>query len=128
MDLDIKKDLTSNWFKLLQESFCNDISVIENNKTKFKTTTWKRNSNKDEGGGEYKILIGGKIFDKVGVNFSKVYGKFPKEFQTVKTQLDKTFNARIDFSMNDKGKGKITIPFTSEKDLARIVKIIENQK
>ena len=54
--------------------------------------------------------------------------KFPKEFQTVKTQLDKTFNARIDFSMNDKGKGKITIPFTSEKDLARIVKIIENQK
>ena len=34
----------------------------------------------------------------------------------------------IDFSMNNKGKGKITIPFTSEKDLARIVKIIENQK
>ena len=36
MDLEIKKDLTSNWFKLLQDSFCNDISILENNKTKFK--------------------------------------------------------------------------------------------
>jgi len=81
MDLNIKKDLTSNWFKLLQDSFCNDISVLENNKVKFKSTVWKRNQNRDEGGGEYRILKGGKIFDKVGVNFSKVYGKFPKKFQ-----------------------------------------------
>ena len=81
MDLNIQKDLASNWFKLLQDAFCNDISILESNKTKFKTTSWKRNSNKDEGGGEYRILKGGKIFDKVGVNFSKVYGKFPKKFQ-----------------------------------------------
>ena len=81
MDLDIKKDLTSNWFKLLQDAFCNDIAKLENNKTKFISTTWKRNPNKDEGGGEYRILRNGKIFDKVGVNFSKVYGKFPKKFQ-----------------------------------------------
>lgn len=54
--------------------------------------------------------------------------KFPKEFQIVKTQLDKIFSRRIDFSMNDKGKGKITIPFKSQADLERIVKIIENQK
>ena len=26
-------------------------------------------------------LLKGEIFEKVGVNFSKVYGKFPKEFQ-----------------------------------------------
>ena len=81
MDLNIQKDLASNWFKLLQDAFCNDIGILENNKTKFKTTSWKRNSNKDEGGGEYRTLKGGKIFDKVGVNFSKVYGKFPKKFQ-----------------------------------------------
>ncbi len=81
MDLDIKKDLTSNWFKLLQDAFCNDISELENHKTKFISTTWKRNKKKDEGGGEYRILRDGKVFDKVGVNFSKVYGKFPKKFQ-----------------------------------------------
>ncbi len=54
--------------------------------------------------------------------------KFPEEFSGLKTQLDKFFNTRINFSMDEKGKGKITIPFKSEKDLQRIVKIIENQK
>ena len=81
MDLEIKKDLTSNWFKLLQEAFCNDIIDLENNKKKFNVTTWNRNLNNNEGGGEYRILQNGKIFDKVGINFSKVYGKFPKKFQ-----------------------------------------------
>ena len=81
MDLEIKQKLTSNWFKSLQETFCKNISDFEKNKISFKSTTWKRNLRKDEGGGEYRILKNGKIFDKVGVNFSKVYGKFPKKFQ-----------------------------------------------
>jgi len=81
MNIEIKKDLTSNWFKVLQESFCHCIMELEENKSQFKSTNWKRNSKKDEGGGEYRILKDGKIFDKVGVNFSKVYGKFPKKFQ-----------------------------------------------
>ena len=81
MDLDIKKDLVSNWFKLLQDAFCNDINILEKNKIKFKCTAWKKNSKKDEGGGEHRILKGGKVFDKVGVNYSEVYGKFPKNFQ-----------------------------------------------
>ena len=62
MELDLKKDLASNWFKLLQNSFCQDIEKYEKNKIKFKSTTWKRNSKVDEGGGEYRILQGGKVF------------------------------------------------------------------
>ena len=81
MDLEIKKDLVGNWFKLLQDAFCNDINEMENNKVKFISKNWRRNHKKDEGGGEYRILRNGKVFDKVGVNFSKVYGKFPKNFQ-----------------------------------------------
>ena len=81
MDLEIKQKLASNWFKSLQEMFCKTISDFEKNKISFKSTSWKRNLKKDEGGGEYRILKDGKIFDKVGVNFSKVYGKFPKKFQ-----------------------------------------------
>ena len=81
MDIDIKKDLTSNWFKLLQNAICDDIVNLERHKFKFKSTSWKRNIKKDEGGGEYRILSNGKIFEKVGVNYSKVYGKFPKKFQ-----------------------------------------------
>ena len=81
MDLDIKKDLVSNWFQLLQNAFCDNIEDLENNKIKFEHTAWKKNYNVEEGGGEYRILRNGKIFDKVGVNFSKVYGKFPKKFK-----------------------------------------------
>ena len=81
MNTELKKDLASNWFKTLQEVYCDAIIKLESNKTEFKSTTWNRNSKKDEGGGEYRILQNGKVFDKVGVNFSKVYGKFPKQFQ-----------------------------------------------
>ncbi len=81
MDLNIKKDLAANWFKMLQDSICYRINKLEKNNKKFISTTWKRNLKKDEGGGEYRILQNGKIFDKVGVNFSKVHGKFPKKFQ-----------------------------------------------
>ena len=63
MILEIKKDLASNWFKTLQEAFCNDICKLEGNKLKFKSTKWKRNIKKDEGGGEYKILQNGKVFE-----------------------------------------------------------------
>ena len=81
MDLEIKKNITSNWFKLLQNSICNDIIKIEGKKTKFKSKTWLKDKKEDEGGGEYRILQNGKIFEKVGVNFSKVYGTFPEKFK-----------------------------------------------
>ena len=42
MDNEIKKDLASNWFKLLQNAICDDIIKLENKKVKFKSTTWKR--------------------------------------------------------------------------------------
>ncbi len=77
---EIKQKLTRNWFKNLQDIICQDIEKIENKK-KFKKKKWFRSINKDEGGGEYRILENGKIFDKVGVNFSEVYGTFSKEFR-----------------------------------------------
>ncbi len=49
MDIDIKKDLTSNWFKLLQNTICDDIVKLERNKFKFKSTSWKRNTKKKRG-------------------------------------------------------------------------------
>ena len=41
MDNSIKKDLASNWFKLLQNAICNDILELENNKIKFESTYGK---------------------------------------------------------------------------------------
>ena len=80
MEKDIKKKLVRNWFKILQDMICNEISELEN-KNNFKSTHWQRSKKRDEGGGEYRILENGRIFEKAGVNFSEVYGKFSKEFK-----------------------------------------------
>ena len=81
MNINIKKQLVRNWFKTLQDAICNDIESLEKNNLKFNTKTWKRNKNRDEGGGEFRILKNGKVFEKVGVNFSEVYGKFSNEIK-----------------------------------------------
>jgi|TARA_B110000438_G_scaffold94780_1_gene94201 coproporphyrinogen III oxidase len=81
MDKIIKQKLTRNWFKTLQDVICNDIENLENNSTKFIAKSWNKSLHKNQGGGEYKILKNGKIFEKVGVNFSEVYGKFSNEMK-----------------------------------------------
>ena len=78
---EIQKKLSRNWFKILQDVICNEIENIENSPKKFISKSWSKNSLRDEGGGEYRILKDGKIFEKVGVNFSEVYGKFSKDMK-----------------------------------------------
>ena len=46
MDLEIKKNITSNWFKILQNTICDSIIKLEKNKVHFRSTTWKRNPKK----------------------------------------------------------------------------------
>ena len=81
MDTKIKKKLVKNWFKVLQDIICKDIEELEGKKNIFKSKIWFRNKNKNEGGGEFRILENGKIFEKVGVNFSEVYGKLSRKFK-----------------------------------------------
>ena len=56
MKLNLKQELAKQWFKNLQDIICKNIEEIENNKVLFKSKKWSRNSNKDEGGGEYQII------------------------------------------------------------------------
>ena len=56
MKIEIKKSLIKNWFKVLQDVICNEIEDIEYSSNKFISKEWERNKEKDEGGGEYKIL------------------------------------------------------------------------
>ena len=82
MDELIKKKLARNWFKTLQEVICQEIEELEGEKNIFKIKNWERGKKSNEGGGQFRILENGKIFEKVGVNFSEVYGKFSKEFRS----------------------------------------------
>ena len=87
--IEIKKKLTSDWFKFLQGKIIDEFQLLENEinkKNKAKTKRfikkeWKK-ANKKEGGGNSYLLSGGNIFDKVGVNQSTVSGQFEKKFRS----------------------------------------------
>ncbi len=79
MEQVIRQKLARNWFKTMQEVICQEILELEGKKSKFKITNWERGKNLNQGGGQFRILEKGKIFDKVGVNFSEVHGKLSKQ-------------------------------------------------
>ena len=81
MDKEVKKKIAKNWFKILQNIICFEIERLENSPAKFISRKWEKNPKKNECGGEYRILKNGKIFEKVGVNFSEVNGKFSKDIR-----------------------------------------------
>ena len=83
MELENKKIFSDRWFAYLQEQICNNFEILEkemNSSKKFISTSWNK-KNKSQGGGVYRILKDGKIFDKVGVNRSTVSGTFSKKFR-----------------------------------------------
>lgn len=51
--------------------------------------------------------------------------RYPVEYGELKDHLSKFFRTSVDFSLNNKGKGKIVIPFGSTKDLERIMGILD---
>ena len=55
----------------------------------------------------------------------EVKEKYPAEYGELKEHLSNFFRAKVDFSLNNKGKGKIVIPFGSTKDLERIMGILD---
>ena len=62
MKIKLKQELTKQWFKNLQEIICKNIEELEKNKIFFKSKKWLKNNNKNEGGGESRLLENGKIF------------------------------------------------------------------
>lgn len=51
--------------------------------------------------------------------------KFPNEYEGLNDHLNKFFHSKIDFRMDQNGKGKIVIPFSSTKDLERLLGILD---
>lgn len=51
--------------------------------------------------------------------------KYPTEYDDLYNHLSKFFQSKIDFKMDPAGKGKITIPFSTTKDLERILGILD---
>ena len=85
----IKQKLARYWFTILQDIICFEVENLEKEfakkqsklPKKFVFQKWKRGNKNNEGGGEFRILRNGLVFEKAGINFSEVYGKFDKYFK-----------------------------------------------
>lgn len=89
---DDQKARATSWFKELRDIICNEFEALENEldggpKCKmpvgqFKRQTWERvNEDGSVGGGGEMSIMKGRVFEKVGVNISEVYGTFSQEFR-----------------------------------------------
>src|SRR5690349_17347889 len=68
-----KKEI-SDWFKSLQADICAQLEAADG-KGKFISDPWERPGG---GGGISRVITGGNIIEKGGVNFSAVWGKTPE--------------------------------------------------
>lgn len=71
-----KKEKAAAWFTSLRDLICKKFEEIDG-EGKFERKQWQR----DSGGGGVMSLMKGKIFEKVGVNISTVFGEFSPEFR-----------------------------------------------
>ena len=49
----------------------------------------------------------------------------PEEYEALCKELNEKFNAKVKLSYNEKGKGKVTIPFDSDDDLMRLMSLFD---
>lgn len=71
------KDKFYTYIQNLQDTICNKLEQIDQ-KAKFQEDLWQREGG---GGGRTRVIENGNVFEKGGVNISKVYGELPKTMQ-----------------------------------------------
>lgn len=75
-----------------------------------------------------KNLLEGENLKNGGRNTTTKTSKTPKEFGLLKESLSKFFQTKVQLTCSERGKGKITIPFSNEEDLERIIELFDNLK
>ena len=88
--MDQKKAEATAWFEELRNLICNAFEACEDDYAgamkdgpagRFERTDWKRDTEDgSDGGGGTMAVMKGRVFEKVGVNISTVFGQFSPEF------------------------------------------------
>lgn len=77
MDKHETKTFRNRWIEYiygLQDSICTALETIDSQE-KFREEQWQLSPDGTGGGGRTRVIAGGKVFEKGGVNTSVVYGK-----------------------------------------------------
>ncbi|MEL7452251.1 MAG: oxygen-dependent coproporphyrinogen oxidase [Pseudomonadota bacterium] len=89
-ELDTRKQRASTWFKALQDDIIARFETLEDEASRplyrgapgrFEKTEWQRGDGGEDLGGGRMAIMRGKLFEKVGVHFSEVYGSFSEAFR-----------------------------------------------
>lgn len=83
------KEQATSWFSSLQNSICAALEQADG-QGKFREDAWERPGG---GGGRSRVLEGGRIIEKGGVNFSAVHGELSEKAQQALSFREKEFYA-----------------------------------
>lgn len=75
-----------------------------------------------------KRLVEGETINTGGQKLRPRQAKLSEQYSSLRDNLSKFFHTRVQFTCSEKGRGKITIPFSGEEDLERIVALLDRMK
>ena len=70
------RDAAGAYFRSLQDRICQALEALDG-AGRFREDLWQREGG---GGGRTRVLAGGAVFEKAGVNYSDVFGEMAEEF------------------------------------------------
>lgn len=75
-----------------------------------------------------KALLEGESVKAGSKKITPKGAKLPEEYNILKDSLSKFFQTKVQLTCSEKGKGKISIPFTNEEELERIIELFDRLK
>ncbi|WP_032113666.1 oxygen-dependent coproporphyrinogen oxidase [Candidatus Paracaedibacter symbiosus] len=90
MELETRKAQLETWFETLRDRICTEFEKLEEECAhpyllpgQFRREAWQRpdaSQENGQGGGGIMSIMNGRVFEKVGVNISTVWGQFEPKF------------------------------------------------